>query len=193
MNTAIAIHIASNALISLGHNPISDFNEDGVGARVAKNFYETSVRALLQAYPWTFAKKKVSLNRMVETPLNDYQYMFQIPTDSLKVLTVNGGVDYEIFEDKIYCDQDKIDLDYCYRVDESFWTPLFREYVENYLAAKWAVPVTENAATMEGFLNIAELMRRKAQYDDAQARPTRSPQHVAANPLRIRHRPRWSR
>ena len=186
MNTAVAIHIASNALILIGHNPISDFNEDGAGARVAKNFYEPTVRALLQSYPWKFAKKKARLNRLVAKPLNSWEYQFEIPTDHIKTLTVNDHVDYEIFQDKIYCNDKDIDLDYIYRVDETYFTPMFREYVELYLAAKWAVPVTENAATMTNFMTMADNMRTKAKYDDAQSQTGSSVWQASALPVFVR-------
>jgi len=191
MNTATAVHISSNALMLIGHQPITSFEEAGAGARVANAFYDTSYKALLSLHPWTFATKKASLNQLSQKPLNEWQYMYQIPTDSIKILNVYPHSDYAIYEDKIYSNNSSLDLDYLYRVDESYLPTEFRETLELYLAAKWAIPVTENATTAGQYLQMYEIQLRKAKYIDSQSKPNKAVPDVAAAPIRLRRRRGW--
>lgn len=189
MNTAIAVHIASNALILLGHNPISDFDEKGAGARVAKNFYESMYRSLLAEYNWNFATKIVKLNRLVDQPEIDYQYQFQLPSDHIRTVTVHPFQDqYEIVGDMVYADAKEIHLEYIYRIDESFLTPMFREAFELYCAAKWAMPVTENGSLGGTYFAMYEKQLKKAKKIDSQEKPNRGSVDAAAIPLRMRQR-----
>jgi len=188
MNVASAIHISSNALILLGDDPISSFDEEGAGSRVAKNFYETSLRAILAEYVWSFAKKKIKLNRLVEKPLNGYEYMFQIPTDHIRTLTVKPITDYEIVDDKIYTDAKDLDLDYIYRVDESFFPPMFREALELYFAAKWAIPVTENSTNADKYFAMYMKQMKKAKTIDAQSDTAVTSPAIESLGFSMRHR-----
>ena len=76
-----AIQISSNALILLGHPPISSFEEPGAGAQGASNLYEQSYLNMLTVHRWRFATKKAQLSRLTEAPMNGYSYQFQLPSD----------------------------------------------------------------------------------------------------------------
>lgn len=186
MNTTTAISISSNALQLLGHTPIASFTEDGIGARVASSFYETSYVAVLSMHPWKFAKKKCTLNRLVETPLNTFKYQFQKPTGCLKILTTDPTVDYEIIGDKIQTDSETLDLEYIERVDESFLPPLYREVLEFYLASKWAIPVTENATNAGVYKDAFTTALKAAKFSDGYGSINKSMFDVARSPIRIR-------
>ena len=53
-----AIQLASNALLLLGHDPISSFTESTAGAQIASNLYETTYESLLTQHRWRFASKQ---------------------------------------------------------------------------------------------------------------------------------------
>lgn len=186
MNTTTAISIASNALQLIGDSPISSFQDQGAGATVAKAFYETSYVALLAIHPWKFAKRKISLNQLTEKPLNSYDYAYQLPTDYIKVITTYPVLDYDIYQDKIYTNANKLDLDYVARVDESFLPPLYREALEFYLASKWAIPVTENATNAGVYANFFKDAMKKAKVDDGYGATGKSIRDAAAAPFNIR-------
>ena len=188
MNITTAISISSNALQLIGHNAISSFDDQGAGATVAKAFYETSYKALLTTYPWNFAKKKKTLNRLTEEPLNEWKYQYQLPTDFLRVITSDTFTDWAIYGDKIYTNVDKMDLDYIYRVDESFIPPNFREALEFYLASKWAIPVTESATNAGVYADLADRALKKAKYVDGAGETGRSIKDVANLPYAVRRR-----
>jgi len=187
MNTTVAISICSNALVLLGHDVISSFSDDGIGAKVANSFYETTLLAILGGYKWNFATKQVKLNLLTEKPLNRWQYMFQLPTDNIRVITVHRVSDYEIVGDKIYSDSKELDIDYMHRPDESFFPPLFREAFEFHLASKWAIPVTENATNADLYYGIAEKAFRKVKNIDSKEDTMRGVSAAAALPYAMRN------
>jgi len=186
MNTTVAIDICSNALMLLGHKPIASFDEEGTGAQVSKAFYESSYRAKLGGYTWNFAKQKVLLTKMNEEPLNQWKYMYQLPTDHIRTITVFPHSDYTIVKDKVYSDTDNLEMDFIYRVDESFMTALFREAFEIYLAGKFAVSVTENVTAADAWMKQSDRAFKSAKTVDAQEKPNRGSVEAAAIPYRLR-------
>lgn len=190
MNTAVAIKIASNALKLLGHSSIASFTDEGIGAEVANDFYESSYRAKLGEYDWNFATKQIKLSKLSDVPLNRWKYMYQLPTDHIRTITTYPHSDYDILEDKIYSDTDNLELDYIYRVDEAYLPPLFRESFELYLAAKWAIPVTENSTNATLYFGQAKMVYKKAKAVDALEKPNKGVRAAAAIPLNLRTRGR---
>jgi len=186
MNTATAISICSNALVLLGHDTISSFEEEGIGAKVASNFYETVYKAKLVDYEWDFASRKVLLTKLSDTPLNTWKFAYQLPSNHLRTITTYPHSDYEQFEDKIYSNTDNLQLDYIYRVDESFLPPAYREALELYLAAKWAIPVTENATNAGIYLDMHKAQLRKAKSIDSMSKPNKGARDVASLAVSMR-------
>jgi len=171
MNVASAIKINSNALILLGHTPISSFSDVGSGAQVASNLYETSYVDLLSVHRWRFATKKVQLARLTAVPDNDFSYQFQLPTDFIMLIKVNETSNFEIYGDKVYCNTTTCNIDYIYRVDESFLPPWFTKVLEFYLAAQYAIPVTGNTTRADFYNNMYERKLMKAKNSDSSERP----------------------
>ena len=166
-----AIQMAPNALILLGHPPISDFNEAGAGAQAASNLYENSYLNLLTSHRWRFATKKARLARLQEKPLNQYDYQFQIPNDSIYIIKVENHYDYEVYEDKLYCNYKDVSIDYMYRVDESMLPPYFAKTFEFFMAAQMAIPVTANSTRASEYNAMYEMQLNRAKYADSTQRP----------------------
>jgi len=92
-----------------------------------------------------FAIKKQKLNLLSQTPLNEYKYAYQIPTDCLKIERVYQVAGYKIFRDLIYTDILDIDIDYVYRMDSTL-IPAYFELAFTYkLASEFALSVTDDA------------------------------------------------
>ena len=171
MNTASAIKINSNALILLGHTPISTFSDPGSGAQVASNLYETSLRSMLAKHRWRFATKKVQLARLTATPDNEFTYQYQIPSDLITLIRLIETGTYEIYEDKIYTNRVTCNIDYVYRIDETYFTPLFTKTLEFFLATQYAIPVTGNSTRMQEYMALYEAELRRAKHTDSAERP----------------------
>ena len=138
------IDIASNALQMIGAGSISSFDDPGAGAAVAKSLYESLLIALLTNSYWRFAIKKQKLNQLSQTPLNEFTYAFQIPTDSLKIERVFNVKHYKIFRDLIYTNTSDIDIDYVFRPDTSALPSYFVLAFTYHLASEFALAVTDN-------------------------------------------------
>ena len=140
------IDIASNALQMIGANSISSFDDPGAGAAVAKALFEPLLTAMLTRDYWRFAVKKQKLNLLSQTPLNEYKYAYQLPTDCLKVERVYQVTNYKIFRDLIYTDINDIDIDYIYRMDSSLMPSYFTLAFTYKLASEFALSVTDSVS-----------------------------------------------
>lgn len=169
--SATSVSIASNALILLGHPPISDFSEPGAGAQAATNLYEQSYRNLLTIHRWRFATKKAQLSRLSQEPLNEYKYQFQLPDDMLYLIRTEYDHDYEVYGDKLYSNSAAVSIDYLYRVDESQLPAYFIKTMEFFLAAQFAIPVTANSTRMQEYMAFYEQQLRRAKFVDSTQRP----------------------
>jgi len=165
------ISICSNALILLGDRPISSFDEPGAGAQTASNLYESSYINLLSTHRWRFATKKAQLSKLSTTPLNQYQYQYQLPTDMVAMITDYPIDDYELYGDKLYSNNGTISIDYVYRLDEAQLPLWFTKTMEFYLAMQFAIPVTGNSSRLGEMQQLFTQQLRSAKNIDSTIRP----------------------
>ena len=76
-----SIELCSSALIKLGADSISSFEDGTAEARVAARLYPLVRDAMLCAHPWSFATKKAELARLAGPPATDFAYAYQLPND----------------------------------------------------------------------------------------------------------------
>lgn len=165
------IDIASNALQMIGANPINSFDDPGSGAAVAKSLYETILRSMLTRDYWRFAIKKQKLNRLSQTPLNEFKYAYQIPTDSLKIERVYNVGNYKIFRDLIYTDILDVDVDYIYRMDSTLIPSYFELAFTYKLASEFALSVTDDVNKNQLYEQKFKMAIAEAYAADAQQYP----------------------
>ena len=171
-----SIDIASKALLLIGEAPISSFTEDSTAALIASNLYETAYESLLTLHPWRFASNKATLSRLTATPINQWKYGYQLPTDFLVAQHIDANNDnYQIYGDKLYSDNTSIILDYTYKPDESFLPAYFTELLELRLAAVFAIPITESATRGDYYAALSEKQLSRSKTIDSQATPSISP------------------
>lgn len=144
------IGICSAALLKLGEDPISSFNDGTDPSDTCKVLYPSFAKHCLSMHAWNFARKKVQLARLVETPVNQWAYAYQMPSDSLRVLGVftsdnvraTPTPDYDIFYNQVYSNDTTLYLDYIAEVPEADWPAYFEEFVKTAFAAELALPIT---------------------------------------------------
>jgi len=141
---ATDIDIASNALQMIGAGSINSFDDSGAGAAVAKALYEDLLTALLTDTYWRFAMKKQSLNQLSQSPLNEFKYAYQIPTDNLKIERIYPRIFYKIYRDLIYTDASSIEIDYAFRPDTTLLPSYFVLAFTYKLASEFSLAVTDN-------------------------------------------------
>lgn len=167
---ATDISMSSNALLLIGHSTINSFSDAGAGARAASNLYTTVYEDAITSYPWRFSMGKVSLSRLVDTPLNEWTYAFQLPGDLLLTYRTYPNSVFEIYEDKLYSNQETIEIDYWFKPSETSLPPYFVKYMQYLLAAEFSISVTDNRSLAEAFTTKAGSQMLVAQNRDAQGR-----------------------
>lgn len=173
------IDICSHALVMIGENPITSLTDGTTAANACANLYETTVQDLLTRYPWRFASNIVQLSRLTDAPANKWDAAYQIPGTALSIKTVmveDRPIDFDRFEDKIWCNADAADevyLEATFRVDEAFWPPYFVTLVEIQLASLLAHSVAAQVDT-------ADWLDKKALRHGALARTRDSMARTAA-------------
>lgn len=173
-----AIDICSRALILIGAEPITSFNDNTTEALVAVNMYEDVAQASLCNTRWSFATEQAQLNRLTDEPTGRYDAAYQLPSNllMLNAITVNDNkTKHRIYGDKVFTNTssaDEVIADYIYRADESDWPSFFTLAVEYALAAIFASSIARN----EGLTQIMEVkannLMAKARNLDSQQNTT---------------------
>lgn len=145
------VEIASKALLKLGEGAISSFDDGTDKADTCKELYPDFKKYCLSLHDWNFAKKKVQLNRLVDTPVNEYKYAYQVPSDMIKLLGLydNAQVgatpfqDYNIFYKQVYTDVAAVYADYIALVNDEDFPAYFVEFLATAFAAELALSITD--------------------------------------------------
>jgi len=170
--TTTDISLSSNALLLIGHSSIASFDEQTAGATIASNLYQSSYHSMLTTYRWRFATKKVALARLSAAPLNGYTYQFQLPVDLLYLISPLNIVNYEIYEDKLYCNEPTVQIDYTYTVAEDKLPAYFIKAFEFFLASQFALPITGSLDKMNAMQTAYTYQLRMARHTDSSQRPS---------------------
>jgi hypothetical protein len=112
-----SIELCSSALVKLGANGISSFEDGTAEARVAASLYPILRDALLCAHPWSFATAKTRLARLSVEPVADHLHAFQLPQNFLKALSAGSevrarGLSYQIVNRQLHTDATEVVLTY---------------------------------------------------------------------------------
>lgn len=148
------VSIISEAVVKLGGKPVSSLDEDRKPVTVLVNLFDSTYEAALTMHRWRFAMAKRDLARLSATPLNEWQYAFQLPTDPPYLLAIRTypSIDYEIFEDKLYANSTTCALDYVFRPAISALPAYFAKTLSLMLAVEGAIPVTGKQTYRDAFV-----------------------------------------
>jgi hypothetical protein len=165
------VSIANRALTYLAATRITDLEQDSEVARKVNAIYEDTRDALLSEHPWNFAKKQRALSLLDETPtVETWAYVFQLPSDCLRVLSTENDEPFEIFTGKkLYCNASAISITYIARItDPVQFSPGFVNAFSMRLGADLAFSITQNATLASGAEKKAEMALKEAKWSDAQ-------------------------
>tara|TARA_R100001082_G_C4292320_1_gene128714 strand:+ start:70 stop:663 length:594 start_codon:yes stop_codon:yes gene_type:complete len=171
------LDICSRALILIGAEPISSFDDGTTEASVAVNMYEDVAQSALVNTRWRFATNQATLNQLSDAPTGRYDLAYQLPSNLLMLhaLTVNDNIiDYQMYGNKVYADTattDTVIADYTFRADEETWPSYFTLAVEFSLAIIFATSIARDA-------NLANLMSQRSEITMAKARTLDSQQQT---------------
>lgn len=156
MSSITKIDICTSALLLVGADEITSFEDSTREAKLCASIYQTTFDALLQTHPWRFSIGQVLLNRLDATPLFGYSYAFQLPSNYLRLIGKNNtALKHDIFEDKLYCDASSVSLNYQFTPSETRLPAYFVRALEFELAQILSIALVEDD-------NKHELFRRSA-------------------------------
>ena len=175
----MALIFVVRALILIGAEPITSFDDDTSEALIASNMYEDVARSNLTSTRWRFATNQSVLNRLSAAPTGRFDAAYQLPAGTLLVhaVTVNDfQIEYNVYGSKVFCDAaaaDQLIADYTYRAEEQDWPSYFSICVEYAMAVVFATALARDqslAALMDQQLQRA---LAKAKSIDSQQQTTR--------------------
>ncbi len=168
-----SIELCSSALVKLGADGISSFEDGTAEARVAARLYSLARDAMLCAHPWTFATKQVELARLAAEPVTDFAHAYQLPNDFLKALSAGGhgrgrGFTYQIVSRQLHTNAEQLVLTYLFRPSEGDFPADFAAALVTRLAAEFCLPLTEDSTRADRLTRLAEEELRLARLVDSQ-------------------------
>lgn len=159
-----ALSVCSDALLLLGARPITSFNEGTDSATLCDRLYPHVKKSTVQAHPWSFSFKKLSLTRTINTPVNQYKYEYVLPSDRLGTIrraytsTAVGATTFNswvIQGDKLLTNEERIVIDYQFLPDESAMPAYFIQLLNYMMAWHLADPVTDQTTKAQYWQAIA--------------------------------------
>lgn len=75
------VSLCSKALLKIGAQTITSFEDGTAESEVAANLYPLTRDGLLASYPWSFAVAQKRLGRLDLTPVADFKRAYQLPAD----------------------------------------------------------------------------------------------------------------
>lgn len=170
---ATSIDMSSNALVLIGDEPISSFDDPGAGAQAAANLYPVTYQDVLATHPWSFALKEQKLNRLTQEPddLTNYKYAYQMPTDLIRLWAIFPQSNYVIVGTLLYSNENELLARYVYQPEETILPAHFVKSMEYRLASEFAISITENTSRAEFYMQKYLIEAAKARNIDSQGRP----------------------
>lgn len=167
------VELCSAALVKLGAEGISSFSDGTTEADVANTLYDIVCDGLLGTHPWSFATAHAELVQLPTTPLTDFGYAFELPTDFIKGLSAGDecrgrGAVYQIIGREVHTNYEDITFAYIKRADEADFPAYFVSALVNRLAAEFCLPLTENSSRSELLFKLADTELKLAKLIDSQ-------------------------
>lgn len=166
------LSICSSALLMIGADEISSFEEGSREAKLCANLYGVTLDELLQLYPWRFATGQTQLARLTADPLFGFRHAFQLPADTLRVLATDSGSNYRRFESRIYTNTESMRITYLQRPSEAGLPAYFTRALELKMAEILALALQEDITKSRLMAEKAQAQILRARGVDAQQQPT---------------------
>lgn len=161
--------ICNSALIKLGVERINSLLEDNERASVCAEQYPKMRDEVLYDHPWNFAIKRAELPLLVSTPVYGFDQEFTLPLDCLRVLEIDGNIEFKIEGRKLLANDDVAKIKYISRItDVSLFTPKFDEALALRLASDLAWPLVQSRTLAEDMLKAYILWLKDGRSSDGQ-------------------------
>lgn len=161
--------LSNIALGHLGHALISSIDEVSPAAQHIRRMWDYCRDGLLRQRHWNFALERSTLSRLTIDPAFGWACAFQLPSDYLLAIELNGreagtgDSRFDIEGQKLLCDEDAAELRYIRVVEEvTKWDASFCEAFAYKLAAAVAPSITSSSTLTSDMNRMAEMVMVKA-------------------------------
>jgi len=168
------VSIVSQALLQLGHKPISSLSGGDALVTAASEVYDSKIASVLSRSNWRFATQIQQLSQLAETPPPQWKTAYQLPAGFLKTIRLSPNIyQWDIYAgEKIYTNyQGALYMEYVFLPDVSVWPAHFVDYFPYEISTVLAL---SNAQKAEYYplLNQARMQQQGlAMAIEAQNRP----------------------
>lgn len=170
-----ALQICNAALIKLGAKTITAFTNDRKEAELCSARYPRIRDNILRSHVWAFAKQATTLETDEPSPIVNWDYVHQKPTDLNRIISVTDAndvaVDYELVGTYMHCNEPIITLRYITRYDAiddaQDFPDDFGEAVAAMLAADLCISLTQTQALRDTYLNEYAVIISQARFNGA--------------------------
>ena len=172
---ASEIDICSAALLSLGAQTISSFDESTDRARLCANMWPLVRDEVLRGHPWNCAIKRDVLAALAADPAYDYAYQYQLPADWLRTLSVGEygrEPDFKIEGRRILSDETPLKIRYVFRnEDAQTYDSLLTNVMVAAMAARIAYATTQSASLEQVKQQELQMILKRARAVDGMEEP----------------------
>ncbi len=171
--------ICNQALVLVGANTITSFEENTTESVVANQLYESTLENLLSRCRWRFATKQQQLSRLSTTPTARWSASYSIPSNALILHTITIGdnvIEYDRYGTDVFCDATTADIvvaDYTFQPSEADFPPYFKTALVFELASLFAGAIARNDQLSTLYAQRALTQTAYAKSQDSQAQTTR--------------------
>ncbi len=167
------VEICSVALVKIGANEITSFDDETFEADVARRLYEVTLRGLIASHPWYFSMAEAELAPMAESPIAGFSMVFALPADVLRIVSAGGssrarGLDYRLVGGRLHASSSRVVLRYQRRPDTAGFPPYFVQALIARLAAEFCLPITEGTSRADALYKLAAGEHKVARLIDSQ-------------------------
>jgi hypothetical protein len=171
--------IANTALAYLSAGTITNIlDNDDAKSRVINAVFDQTAKEVIRSHRWSCCVRRATLSRLSENPTKvydfGYSYRYQLPSDSLRFLDLNGepwSAKAEFFDingKELHTDEPTVNIRYlAWEPNTEVWDVLLAEAVAIKIAMRVARQITKDGMSGEQLLKVYEMTLSKAMHVDA--------------------------
>lgn len=153
MGVSSMTEIFNSALVKCGEEPIISVTDESVRARLLNGCKDRIRRNLLRSHPWKFAQKQIQLTPTVDVPVFDWQYVYNLPHDCVRVLGLPSNsydLEWNKVGDQVFSNHSPMNILYIRDIlDTTKYDDNFVEVLSWAYANEIIYTLTQTASTQE--------------------------------------------
>jgi hypothetical protein len=109
------VAICNLALSRAGQAPIQSLTQETRTAQLLNSIFPLVQDRVMSAHPWNFTIKRAAWTPNANTPVYEYDYEYDLPSDCLKVLSTENNTEHVIENRKLLSNESTLKVRFIYR------------------------------------------------------------------------------